>query len=179
MSQQSEAKFIQIIQDNKDKIYRICKAHAVLPLEPQDLLQEVICEVWRSIASFNGRSEISTWVYRIALNVCYRLNRKQKRNNLNAIQLESVKIETVQNESKFCGDEDAAKKDYRLLLECISALDDLDRSIMMLHLEELSYRDISEIVGISENHVAVKVKRAKSKLLKCFNSKLETTKRGE
>lgn len=166
MTDLSEGSFIEIIEINKDRIYRICRAYSLPPLEPQDLFQEVVCEIWSSLTSFKGNSDIRTWVYRITLNVCYRANQVHKRKNQQTIQLDGIQIEPSATES----DDETGKK-YTTLRHCISQLKDLDRSIVMLHLDELPYKEIAEITGITENHVAVKIKRIKVKLLECIVSK--------
>ena len=65
MQNQLEQAFGQIIEDNKDKIYRICKIYSVSPLEPQDLFQEVVIQIWKSLSTFKGKSNINTWIYKI------------------------------------------------------------------------------------------------------------------
>ncbi|MEZ7924314.1 MAG: sigma-70 family RNA polymerase sigma factor [Flavobacteriales bacterium] len=62
----------QLLENNKEKIYRICKIYAVSPLEPQDLFQEVIFAIWKSLPTFKGNSSVDTWIYRITLNICLR-----------------------------------------------------------------------------------------------------------
>lgn len=71
MINQTEQIFSEILEENKHKIYRICRVYAVSPIEPQDLFQDVVIQVWKSLPSFPGKSSVSTWVYKIALNVCY------------------------------------------------------------------------------------------------------------
>ncbi len=165
MIEKEEEKFIQIIQVHKAKIARICKAYAIQPLDPQDLFQEVVCEIWKSLASFKGKSELGTWVYRVALNVCYRAHHKNKIKNQQTIHLEGVKFEISSPQ------ESPNEMKYQILRECITKLEEVDRSIIMLYLEELPYKDIADIVGLSANNIAVRVKRIKPKLLECIVSK--------
>lgn len=165
MVEVEEQKFIETIQTHKAKIARICRAYAIPPLEPQDLFQDVICEIWKSLASFDGRSELGTWIYRVALNVCYRAHHKNKAKNLQTIQLEGIKFEV--SSPQGCFDD----KKYQILHQCITQLEDVDRSIIMLYLEALPYKDIAEIIGLSSNNIAVRVKRIKHKLFKCILSK--------
>ena len=68
--------FEQVLENNKDKIYRICRIYAIAPIEPEDLFQEVTIYIWKAFSSFESRSGMNTWVYRIALNVCMRYNNK-------------------------------------------------------------------------------------------------------
>lgn len=153
--------FEQIVQDNKASILRICKIYAISPNEPEDLFQEVIYQVWRSLDKFQGDSTVSTWVYRIALNVCLRSKMKQA-SDTNKISLSSIDFSIT--------DKSVAEDDekYYLLKHCISKLNDTDQSIIILYLEELPYAEMATVLGITENHVAVKMKRIRKKLFDCM-----------
>ena len=88
--------FEQLLENNKAKIYRICKIYAVSPLEPQDLFQEVIFAIWKSLPTFKGNSSIDTWIYRITLNICLRSKQKSEKirailQTINEIQRKSFK----------------------------------------------------------------------------------------
>lgn len=153
--------FEQIIEENKSSILRICKIYAASPNEPEDLFQEVIYQVWRSLDKFQGNSSIGTWVYRIALNVCIRSKMKQSRDaekvSLNAVSFSLAAETDTSDEEK-----------YRLLKQCISKLNETDQSLIILYLEELPYAEMAAVLGITENHVAVKMKRIRKKLFDCM-----------
>ncbi|MFT4666228.1 MAG: RNA polymerase sigma factor (sigma-70 family) [Polaribacter sp.] len=84
MRNKLEGSFEQILEKNKQKVYRICKVYAVNPIEPEDLFQEVIFQIWKSLDTFKSKSSIDTWVYKIAINVCLRSKMKfDKSNNCN------------------------------------------------------------------------------------------------
>ncbi len=168
MQNQLEQSFIQIIEDNKDKIYRICKIYAVTPIEPQDLFQEVVIQVWRSLSNFKGKSSISTWIYKISLNVCYSSKMKLEKSNNNTVTLESIHFALSENTT-----DKIQKEKYQALQYCISTLNETDKSIVILYLEELRYKEIAEITGLTENHIAVKMKRMRKTLLKCITHKLK------
>ncbi len=168
MQNQTEQAFSKILEENKHKIYRICKVYAVSPIEPQDLFQEVIIQVWKSLPTFKGLSGINTWVYKIALNVCYSSKMKLDRNNHNFVRLDSIKFQLEENSQ----DKNQQEK-YRALRECISSLNDVDKSIVILSLEELPYKEIASITELTENHIAVKMKRIRKLLLKCIKQKLK------
>ncbi|MFZ6663577.1 RNA polymerase sigma factor [Peijinzhouia sedimentorum] len=157
--------FIEILESNKDMILRICGAYASDLAEKQDLFQEVTIAIWKSLPSFQSNSSVSTWIYRIALNTCIRLSLRNKKSKMETVKLTSVHLENLHEESHRQEDETQFTK----LQSCIQQLQEPDRSIVLLHLEELSHKEIAEIIGISENHVAVKMKRAKVKLLNCMN----------
>ena len=84
--------FEQLLENNKAKIYRICKIYAVSPLEPQDLFQEVIFAIWKSLPTFKGNSSVDTWIYRITLNICLRSKQKSEKTYNKALQLESIQF---------------------------------------------------------------------------------------
>lgn len=162
------AKFEQILEENKAKIYRICRIYAVAPIEPQDLFQEVVFHLWKSLSTFKGKSSVGTWVYRIALNVCHRSKMKLERKNGKTVRLESIQFVPIDEPT----DQNQQEK-YQILRKCISALDESDQSIIILYLEELPYKEIAAITGLSANHIAVKMKRIRKKLLDCITPKLQ------
>lgn len=168
MQNQTGQDFSEILEKNKHKIYRICKIYAVSPIEPQDLFQEVVIQIWKSLPSFNGHSSISTWVYKVAINVCYTSKtRLEKRDNI-TVRLDSIKFLSAETTP----DPDKQEK-YQALRECISSLKEADKSMVILSLEELPYKEIAEITGLTENHIAVKMKRIRKLLLKCITQKLK------
>lgn len=161
----TQQSFEALLEVNKERIYRICRIYAVAPIEPQDLFQEVVFQVWKSYASFEGRANISTWVYKIALNVGHRSKMKLDRKNDKTVRMESIQF--VHAESSTEEDER-----YQALRSCISGLNEADQSIVILFLEELSYKEIATVTGLTENHVAVKMKRIRKKLFDCITKKI-------
>ena len=165
MQRQEEADFTKLLEDNKYSIFRICRIYAVAPIEAQDLFQEVVFQIWKSLPNFKEESNISTWVYKIALNVCARSKDQLSKRNLNTVRLESLEFIS----SETTPDEDER---YAALHSCLTSLEDSDQSIMVLYLEDLPYKRIAEITGLTENHIAVKMKRIREKILNCITSKL-------
>ena len=159
--------FEQLLDNNKGKIYRICKIYAVSPLEPQDLFQEVIYAIWKSIPTFKGNSSIDTWIYRITLNVCLRSKQKSDKKYYKTVQLDSIQFVPVE-----ITNENNQQEKYNALTSCISKLNKENKSIIILYLEELKYKEIAEITGLTENHIAVKMKRIKKILLDCITNKI-------
>ncbi len=162
-----ETSFEAALNTNKEKIYRICRIYAVSPLEPQDLFQEVVYHIWKSFPSFKGASQLDTWIYRIALNVCMRSKLKLEKNQSKTIRFDAIQFK-VNNESTPVEDEEK----YLLLKQCIASLTESDASLIVLYLEDLPYKQIASITGLSENHIAVKMKRIRKKLFDCINPKL-------
>ncbi len=91
----SQVTFEQILKENKHKIYRICRIYAANPIEPEDLFQEVVFQIWKSLPSFKGNSSIDTWVYRIALNVCLRSKIKLDKSNQKTTSYDAIHFTPV------------------------------------------------------------------------------------
>jgi len=159
--------FENILEDNKDKIYRICRIYAVDPIEPQDLFQEVVFQVWKSYAGFEGKSSTSTWVYKIALNVCMRSKMKLDKKNDKTEQLGSIHIM-----ADYHGHNEVQEEKYQALRTCINLLNESDQSLVIMLLEELPYKEMAQVTGLTENHVAVKMKRIRKVLFECISPKL-------
>lgn len=168
MEHHQDQKFTQILEDNKDRIFRICRIYAVAPIEPQDLFQEVVFQIWKSLSTFKGTSNISTWIYKIALNVCSRSKLKLNKSNSKEVRFESIQYLATDNIP-----DDNQKEKYRALHDCISTLKKENKAIIVLYLDELPYKEIAVITGLTENHIAVKMKRIKNILLNCITPKLK------
>jgi len=160
--------FEQTLERNKYKIYRICNIYAVTPIEPQDLFQEVVFQIWKSLDKFKGKSSIDTWVYKIAINVCLRSKMKFDKSNNKTDRFESIHFTPIEKEI------DASEQEkFAYLKECISILNETDTSLVVLYLDDLSYKEIAIITGLSENHIAVKMKRIRKKLFECITPKIK------
>ncbi|PQJ76351.1 RNA polymerase sigma factor [Polaribacter glomeratus] len=157
--------FLSALKENQDKLYRICAIYSDSNEDSKDLFQEVLIHIWKSMNSFKGNSSIDTWMFRIALNVCLRFKSKHRKNQNRFIRLDSISISNI-------GSEETTETDSEKLIalrKCVKKLNEGDKAIVALYLEGLAYREISEILGLSENHLAVKIKRIKSKLFNCIN----------
>lgn len=124
--------------------------------EVDDLFQEILINIYNGLEQFKGQSELSTWIWRISLNTCISAERKKKKTISGKIPL-SVNI-------NLFTDEDHETKQIRLLKERISKLGIFDRAIILLWLENMSYDEIADIVGISVKNVSVRLYRIKEEL---------------
>jgi len=165
MSRQLETIFLAAINNNKNKIFRICGAYSGLPQEAEDLFQEVLLNIWISMKSFQKKSSIDTWIYRITLNVCLRSQQKETKRKQTILSTDKTKMETLQFKSP-------EKNRYEELYHCIRSLNETDRSLIILFLEDLAYKEIAEITGLTESNIAVKIYRIKSKLFNCLKTEL-------
>lgn len=156
-----------IIENNKQRIYRICRAYAVHPEDRKDLFQEVVINIWQSLKGFREEAKIETWIYRIALNVCMRhslkLKKKKKERSYSDLEIVVKGPDISQNLEQ--------KESLEQLNRCIAALNEVEKSLITLFLEDLPYKSISQITGLSENNVAQKIKRIKEKLMHCIKEK--------
>jgi len=167
MKTPDEKIFVKILEENKFKILRFCRIYAHSQEDQEDLFQEIIFNVWRSLPSFKGNSNISSWIYKVALRVSMRFAQNKARH----IRIEGFDIDFLSCDD--LSEKFEVQERIMSLRICITKLNEIDQLIIILYLEDLSYREISQILGISENHVAVKMKRIKSKLFTCIkeNSK--------
>ena len=159
--------FRKIIEENKQKILRICRAYAPAIEDQKDLYQEVALNIWKSLPTFNYQSAINTWIYRICLNVCMQYALKLRKNNRNRVDIDGIKIS---DESISAHDSLEARERTKKMYECISLFTDAEKTLILLFLEDIPYKEISDISGMSENLVAVKIGRIKKKLSNCINN---------
>ena len=152
--------FIQIYNQYKDKVYRICLGYTNNNEEAKDILQDTFITVWQNLDSFRNEATVGTWVYRIATNKCLR-------------SLENIKRRTKLSKS-FIKEECFQQNDNQenkilILRKIISSLPELDRIIIGLTMEEIKQEDIARIVGLTHSNVRVKTHRIKQKILNKFN----------
>ena len=164
--------FITTIDTHKKIIYKIVNSYCQNKEDRKDLEQEIIIQLWNSFDKYNDEYKYSTWMYRIALNVAISFYRKEKK--------WSVKNDFYNEDSIFnLADEDENENetelDYniKLLQEFINNLNELNKALMLLHLEEKPYDEIAEILGITKTNVATKISRLKLKLKKEFQKNIK------
>lgn len=156
--------FLDLIQENRKIIFKICNTYCPNRNERDDLAQEIVYQLWKSFTGYNATQKFSTWMYRVALNVAISFYRKEKKLK-NTVEYKEQLIELEED----VDDSAAEEKKFAALQKFINELKTLDRSIMMLYLEDKSYREIAEIIGISETNVATKINRIKAKLKTNFS----------
>ncbi len=156
----SEAQFIQLLAANQGIIGKICSVYCTYKEDHEDLFQEITFQAWKGFPSFRGESKFSTWLYRIALNTAISSIRKKR---------PSISFFSELPDNLAVTQEDIHHKEQHLIY-AIQRLNDTERAIITLYLEELSYNEIAEIIGISENNVGVKINRIKNKLYKILTN---------
>ncbi len=146
-------------------IIKLCRAYTNSQEDFEDYYQEVCLQIWRSKENFREESDWSTWVYRISLNVCLTLLKKKK-NNSQLFVSDSLPTEETEDNYAF------SDESLNLLYDAIRKLSEIDRAIIMLYLEEISYKEIADIIGTNFNNIGVRVKRIKMKLKKILDGKI-------
>lgn len=149
-----EKDFSRIIREQKSTVYTVCYMFSKDKEEVDDLFQEVLVRLWQGYDSFQGKSDLRTWIYRVSLNTCISIDRKKKRRKTQPL-LEGVDL---------FDKNDADNRQTDLLHERIGKLQAFDRAIVLLWLEDMSYEEIAQIVGISVKNVSVKLYRIKEQL---------------
>nr|WP_320059030.1 sigma-70 family RNA polymerase sigma factor [uncultured Bacteroides sp.] len=154
-----EREFVSVIKEYERVIYKVCYLYTTKNATLNDLYQEVTLNLWKAYPKFRHECKISTWIYRIALNTCISFIRKEK--NVPEI------VTLTQNEAEWMTEEqDELQIMLKELYLLISQLGQLDKSIILLYLEEKSYEEIAEITGLTVTNVATKLSRIKDKLKK-------------
>ncbi len=155
-----EAFFSELVKANHASIYRICRAYLYDTSYADDLYQEILFQVWKSIRGFKEQSKASTWIYRIAVNTAISFNLKNKRHQHTAMP-EEIQVPYVETMPEKKEKEDQLDK----LRYCISQLAPQDRLIISLVLEQKSYKEIAEITGAGLSNTGVRINRIKERLL--------------
>jgi RNA polymerase sigma factor (sigma-70 family) len=156
-----EAAFKKIFEANSKKIYHLCYGYTGDEDSANDLMQETFLKVWQNLDKFRNQAMISTWIYRIAVNTCLTYLRSEKRQAKDELtpELEETTGEVISEKNE----------QVALLYKCISKLEESERIIITMVLDEVPYPEIAEISGISEGNLRVKVFRIKQRLTELYN----------
>lgn len=150
----TEREFTQLVQEQKSTIYTVCYMFARDKDEAADLFQDVLINLWKGIGKFRNDSEISTWVYRVSLNTCISADRKKRKMPTTRLDM---------NIDLF-DDDDTDSRQIQVLRQRIQRLQPLDRAIVLLWLESLSYQEIADIVGLTPQNISVRLTRIRLQL---------------
>ncbi len=155
-----EEKFTAMVKEHSKTIYTVCYFFSNDKDEVNDLFQEILINLWRGFPNFRGDSNLKTWIWRVSLNTCSNIERK-KRSRVPTIPL-LVDIDLY-------NDDDEQSQQIQMLYERINQLELFDRAIILLWLENMSYSDIANVVGISLSNVTTRLFRIKEQLKKMSN----------
>lgn len=155
-----ETTFLEQVNEQQGILHKVCRIYRDTDQDREDLFQDMLYQLWKAWPSFQGRSKLSTWIYRIALSTAVARYRKKSLpietgvDALAAIDRAAAKPEPQPSES------------LSRLRAAIQLLTPIEKAIITLYLEEQSYREMSEILDLTENHIGVKINRIKTKLKK-------------
>ena len=157
--------YINWIKPYAGIIIKICRAYTDSQEDFEDYYQEVCLQIWRTRKNFKEQSEWSTWVYRLALNVCLTMLKKHKKAKHFPLSDGLSNLELESNQA-FSND------DLNYLYAAIKQLSEIDRGIILLYLEEKTYQEIADITGTNPNNIGVRIKRIKDRLKKLLDGKI-------
>jgi RNA polymerase sigma-70 factor (ECF subfamily) len=151
----AEREFIGLLKQHQKIIYKVCNLYMQSHADREDLFQEITLQAWKAYGNFRGDSKFSTWLYRVALNTAITFYRKEKKNIV-------INVESLPESSE--NNIDQIEEKTKAMYMAIGELSKIDKAIVMLYLEDYNYNQISEIIGITPNNIAVKMNRIKIKL---------------
>lgn len=151
----TDKQFTSLITKHQKIIYKVCNLYMDSKTDRQDLYQEICLQAWKSYNSFRGEAQFSTWLYRVALNTAITFLKKDKK------QIQTTYSEVLPD---IKNDEDDIEEKFKAMYKAINSLNNIDKALVMLYLEDFSYIEIGETLGITPNNVAVKMNRLKIKL---------------
>lgn len=157
-----EQRFRQCLADHANVMWKVVRAFATTPQDQEDLLQEIALQIWRSLPTFRGDAKASTWIYRVAFNTALVWKRDEKR-----LQLKHEKFFELNTAPEVSLEHPAATGDEEMvqrLYVAIRQLPLLDASLALMHLDGLSYREMSDVLGITESNVGVRLNRIRKQL---------------
>lgn len=149
-----------MVKEYRKTIYTVCYFFSKDTEEVNDLYQEILINLWRGFPNYRGESSLKTWIWRVSLNTCSNQERKKK-SRIQTVPL-SVDIDLY-------NDEDAGSRQIQMLYDRINRLDVFDRAIILLWLENMTYQDIADVVGISVSNITTRLFRIKEQLKSMSN----------
>ena len=162
MTPSDEHKFLELVNENRNRILRVCRVYSWNSADQDDLYQEILFQIWRSLPALKEKQFANTWLYRVAINTAISFVRKRASHSERVIHFEPADL-TRKIESRQATEENS---DDRManLYTAIFKLDSLEKALVTLFLEDFTYEEMAEITGISANNVGVMLHRAKKKL---------------
>lgn len=151
------------IETHKGILYKIARAYCENEIDRQDLIQEMMIQIWRALPGYNNTAAFSTWIYRICLNVAISYHRKEKKQQQQLIDAGSF---LIQHQS---ADDEEKENNLKLLEQFITELKEIDRAVMLLYLEDRPQAEIADILGLSTTNISTMIYRIKEKLRKRFS----------
>ncbi len=158
------ALFLTCLDEHGSAVMKVARAYTLTSEDSQDLAQEILLQAWRSLPNFEGRANVATWFYRVALHTA--MNWKRKDRPRRTSQQPLLEIHAVATPDSDGVEQAQQRETVERLYQAIRQLPKAEAALILLYLDELSYREMAEVLGISENHVGVKLHRARQSLSK-------------
>lgn len=163
MQTQLEKNFLNDFEKNQNIVHKICRIYTTNQDQHNDLFQEITIQIWKNYSKFRGESKFSTWMYRVSLNTAITLYRKSNRS------IKTQDFSDVSFKIKAEDYDDTKDKQLKALYDGIRELNDIEKALIFLYLEDKPYKEIAKTLGISEVNARVKMNRSKEKLRKILN----------
>ena len=164
MKLKSEHNFVELLQKHQNIVHKICRIYTDNEHAHKDLFQEISIQLWKAFPKFRGDSKFSTWMYRVGLNTAITLYRKSLRTII------SQPIESVAYKLSYQDYDDTKDQQLKMIYTAVKKLNDIDKGIVFLYLENKNYKEISDTLGISEVNARVRMNRIKTKLKTQLNA---------
>lgn len=163
MTKDLEHSFVELLEKHQNIVHKVCRLYTNNQDAHNDLFQEITIQLWKAYPKFRGDAKFSTWMYRVGLNTAITLYRKNKR------KVKTQGFEDVQFKIKAEEYDDTEEQQLKLLYSAVRQLNDIEKALVFLYLEDKNYKEISETLGISEVNARVKMNRIKNKLKTILN----------
>lgn len=163
MNKELEHNFVALLEKHQNIVHKVCRLYTNNKEAHNDLFQEITIQLWKAYPKFRGDAKFSTWMYRVGLNTAITLYRKNKR-RVNTQAYEGVEFKIATEEY-----DDTEEQQLKLLYKAVHQLNDIEKALVFLYLEDKNYREISETLGITEVNARVKMNRVKTKLRTILN----------
>lgn len=163
MNNSLEERFLDDFEKNQNIAHKICRLYTTNKNDHNDLFQEITIQLWKNYSKFRGDAKFSTWMYRVALNTAISLYRKSTRT------IKTNDISDIVYKIKSEEYDDTEELQLKALYKAIHGLNDIDKALIFLYLEDKNYKEIATALGISQVNARVKMNRAKNKLKNILN----------
>jgi RNA polymerase sigma-70 factor, ECF subfamily len=162
LDEDQKSLFADWLAEHSSSVMKVARAYTLTSEECQDLAQEILLQAWRSLPKFEGKASAATWFYRVALHTAMNWHRKDKPRR--SRQQPFLEIQALSTDEFDSREQAQQRETIEQLYKAIHQLRNTDAALVLLYLDELSYREMAEVLGISENNVGVKLNRAKKAL---------------
>ena len=163
MSKDIQHSFVELLEKHQNIVHKVCRLYTNNYDAHNDLFQEITIQLWKAYPKFRGDSKFSTWMYRVALNTAITLYRKSKRS------ISTQEFDTVQFKIKAEEYDDTEEQQLKLLYQAVHQLNDIEKALVFLYLEDKSYKEMAAILGLTVTNIGAKVSRVKQQLKKIIH----------